>query len=124
LQEKVSFLGFRNDVGDLLNASDIVVMPSGWEGLSIALLEAMCIGKPIVTTNIGSNLEVTESGKYAKLVNFRDVNGLVDAIQEIVENPEISVMLGKMASVHFNSKYTEQRMLNSYMTLYEELIQV
>lgn len=122
LQQNFIFLGFRSDVADILNAGDIAVMPTEREGLSIALLEAMAMGKPIVTTVIGSNLEVTENGQHARLVNPKDSRALALAIREFVSDAGLAKRLGESARSHFQKIYTEDVMLNSYMDLYGSLL--
>jgi len=114
----VKFLGFRNDIGDLLNVSDIVVLPSLWEGLSIALLEAMAAGKPIVTTTIGSNLEVVRDGESAILVPPKNPELLASAIIKLIENPELANKLATNAKYRYGKYYTENQMLEKYMNLY------
>ena len=90
VEREVRLLGFREDIGDLLNASDLIVLPSLWEGLSIALLEAMAASKPIVTTSIGSNVEVTRNGEAALLVPPKDPLVLSEAILYLIENPSVA----------------------------------
>lgn len=122
VESKVEFLGFQNDVGALLKAADLVVLPSLREGLSIALLEAMAASKPIVTTTIGSNLEVTAGGAVALIVPPKNSIALADAISELMRDPAKATRLGEAARQRFLDYYTEDRMLNSYRELYKQLI--
>jgi glycosyltransferase involved in cell wall biosynthesis len=118
----VTFLGFREDVSDLLAASDLVVLPSLREGLSISLLEAMAAGKPIIATSIGSHREVVSQSEIALVVPPADASALCNAILLLAQNPLQMVRLGENARALFESQYTEERMLNTYKQLYLDLL--
>jgi glycosyltransferase involved in cell wall biosynthesis len=120
--QRVRFLGFREDVGDLLAASDLVVLPSLREGLSIALLEAMAAGKPIIATSIGSQREVASHADMARLVRPADAGALRDAIVKLAGDEAQMARLGKTARSVYQSRYTENRMLHSYRQLYFDLL--
>jgi glycosyltransferase involved in cell wall biosynthesis len=122
IADMIRFAGFRTDVADLLSAADIVVLPSLWEGLSISLLEAMAAGKPIVTTSIPSNLEVTADGHSAYLVPPGDAAALADAVRILARDPAAREHLGTAAQARFFAHYTEHRMVASYLQCYESLL--
>lgn len=122
LSDSVTFLGFREDVGDLLAASDLVVLPSLREGLSIALLEAMAAERPVIATNIGSNREVTREGEGALLVPPRSPAALAEAIARVVAEPEYARRLGDSAGRIYRSTYTEAAMLASYTAEYARVM--
>jgi glycosyltransferase involved in cell wall biosynthesis len=118
----VTFLGFRSDVGDLLNASDVVVAPTLFEGLSISVLEAMATAKPIVTTNIGSNLELVEDGVSALLVPPQDPVRLGEAILKVAGEPILAARLGRAGKDRFDAAFTERAMKDSLWSLYQGLL--
>ncbi len=120
--DRVTFLGFREDVSDLLAACDLVVLPSLREGLSIALLEAMAAGKPIIATSIGSHRELACQAEIARLVAPADTAALCEAILQVGRDPALRTRLGATARILFESHYTEERMLNSYKQLYFDLV--
>ena len=118
----VTFTGFREDVGDLLAACDLVILPSLREGLSMSLLEAMAAGKPIIATSIGSQREVASHGEMALLVPPADAPALRNAILRLVGDPSLMARLGANARAVYESSYTESRMLHAYWQLYVDLL--
>jgi glycosyltransferase involved in cell wall biosynthesis/ribosomal protein S18 acetylase RimI-like enzyme len=122
LKDRVTFVGFREDVGDLLAACDLVILPSYREGLSISLLEAMAARKPILATSIGSQREVRSHGEMAWLVPPADSPALAKAIARLTEDPALMARLGANARAVYESFYTENRMLQAYWELYSDLL--
>lgn len=120
--DRVTFLGYREDMADLLEACDLVVLPSIREGLSIALLEAMAAAKPIVTTRIGGNLAAVSHEDTALLVPPGDPEALTRAILRCWRDPRLRQRLGAQARFVFERYYTEERMLSSYREVYRELM--
>lgn len=118
VSEQVRFLGFRRDIPQLLAACDIVVLPSLWEGLSIALLEAMRAGKPIVSTTIESNLEVASHGNVALLVPAKDAEALASAILRLLQDSELRTTLASESTRVLREHYSEERVVAAYRDLY------
>jgi len=121
LENSVILPGFRNDVRQLVGCADIVALPSEREGLSLALLEAMAAGKPIVATSIGSNVEATDNGRAALLVPPRNADALRKALSELLADHSRARGLGSRARHLFLERYTEEGMLARYMALYASL---
>jgi glycosyltransferase involved in cell wall biosynthesis len=124
IANRVTFLGFREDVDDLLAACDLVVLPSLREGLSIALLEAMAAGKPIIATSIGSHLELASQANIARLVPPANAQSICAAILRLARDPALMAQLGTSARALFESYYTEDRMLSGYRQLYFDLLKM
>jgi glycosyltransferase involved in cell wall biosynthesis len=122
LEDAVALLGHRSDIADLLSASDLVVLPSLWEGLSISLLEAMAAARPVITTSIGSNREVTNDGEAAVLVPPKDPESLAAAIRSLATDEAHRQALGVKGQQVQRERYTMSRMLDAYMGEYERLL--
>ena len=118
----VVLLGHRSDVGDLLAASDLVVFPSLWEGLSISLLEAMAAGRPVITTSIASNREATNDGEAAALVPPKDAVSLAEAIRSLARDGPRQQELGRKGQEVQRERYGLPRMLDAYMAEYDRLL--
>lgn len=93
IQDKVLFLGFINDLIPILAMSDIFVLPSIREAISIALIQAMCIGKPCIASNTGGIPEVVSS-QNGILVEPKDVEGLKAAISTLYSNKDLRTVIG------------------------------
>lgn len=83
----VDFLGRRSDVPDLLQISDIFLQPSIYEGLSIATIEAMSYGLPVIASNVGGIREIVDNGRNGILIPSRDSQRLTEAIVNLLNNP-------------------------------------
>lgn len=119
---QVEFLGFRDDVHDLVAHADVVVLPSLWEGLSISLLEAMGLGKAVITTAIPSNLEVVGGSACAVLVPPMDPAALAAAIATLLRSSEERARLGASARSRYVETYTAGRMCERYLEIYRTAV--
>lgn len=122
VSDRITFLGFRDDIGSLLAAADLVVLPSLWEGMSISLLEAMAAQRPVITTSIGSNLEVTDKGEGALLVPPKDPVRLAEVMQLAMADAGLRTRVSARGAEIQRSRYREDIMLAKYMDLYDDLL--
>jgi glycosyltransferase involved in cell wall biosynthesis len=90
---KTQFLGFRHDIPDLLQAADIAVLPSFKEGFSIAVIETLASGTPLVATDVGGTAEAIEDGKSGIIVPARDDQAILNALEALVDDPERRIVL-------------------------------
>jgi glycosyltransferase involved in cell wall biosynthesis len=93
--DQVIFSGFRNDVADILAASSIFVLSSAWEGLPIALLEAMAAGCAAVCTDVGGVSQVLEHGVTGLLVPPNDPAALAAALLACFNDPARTAQMGE-----------------------------
>jgi glycosyltransferase involved in cell wall biosynthesis len=123
LTESVRFLGNRTDVAEYLQASDIFVMSSLWEGLPIALLEAMACGLPVIVTRVGGNPEVVEEDRSGILVPPGDGESLAQAILRLVNDPAQRTRFSKAAYERIESKFGLKSFVEAHENMYATLYQ-
>lgn len=114
LGEKVLFLGYREDIPELLSIIDIFVLPTYFEGMSVALLQAMAAQKAIVTTNIDENKELVQDEDSALLVSPGDTVALAKALEKLTLNPKLREHLGKKAYNRCAEHFTLEKTIFDY----------
>ncbi len=85
LEGRVRLLGIRTDIPDILAHSDVVVLSSHWEGLSLSSIEGMASGRPFVASDVDGLREIVKG--YGILFPHQDYRALASAIQQLCENP-------------------------------------
>ncbi|MBI5963251.1 MAG: glycosyltransferase family 4 protein [Chloroflexi bacterium] len=122
LRNSVKLLGKRDDVKGFLSAADIFVLPSRWEGLPIALLEAMSAGLPVVATQVEGVDEVVKDGEHGFLVPVENSEALADAILQLLDNRRLRREMGEAAKAHILEQYTEDIMCEQYFQIITKLL--
>jgi glycosyltransferase involved in cell wall biosynthesis len=118
---RVSFLGQRADVSELLAGFDVFVLPSNTEGMSIALLEAMAAGCPIVVTAVGGNVELIKHMQTGLIVPPNDEAALRTAIERLLVDPVLATRLGTTARAVAEKHHSVKAMTERYEELWRRL---
>lgn len=119
ISDKVLFLGFRNDIGDILPVFDVFVLTSLTEGISISLLEAMAASKPVVATRVGGNLEIIKDGETGYLVPPKNSREIANAIMLLLRDRDLSGRIGSEARNKVENYFSLNKMVSEYETFYE-----
>lgn len=119
LEEQIKLLGMQSDVTKYLVAADVFVLPSRWEGLPIALLEAMSVGLPVIATRVEGVDEVVEEGVHGILVKPESAEELVKAILQLSRDTAQRQRMGKAARLRVLNSFTVDRMCEKYLEVFE-----
>jgi glycosyltransferase involved in cell wall biosynthesis len=118
----VRFLGQRSDIPLILAASDVAVLPSLREGLSLALLEAGAAGRPSIASRVGGIPEVVQDGVTGILVPPADPGALATALLELVRSPALRADMGRRARRHVEARFAVQAIATEWQALYDSLL--
>jgi glycosyltransferase involved in cell wall biosynthesis len=122
LAEKVMFLGFRDDVIDIINCLDLFVMSSYHEGVPMSLLEAMALQKPVVATGVGGINEIIENDVSGFLVNPGDASALASACLKVLNDPVLKLNLAIAARKRIDEEFSIEVQSERVMKLYQDLV--
>jgi glycosyltransferase involved in cell wall biosynthesis len=122
LVDNVQFSGFVADTAEFLASIDLFVMPSLFEGLGVAALEAMAAGKPVIATRVGGLAESVLDEVTGLLVAPRDATALANAIEKLVRDPSLALALGSQGVERVRQHYSLEQMARRNEAYYYELL--
>jgi glycosyltransferase involved in cell wall biosynthesis len=123
ITENVTLTGFRQDAADLMALSDVIAMPSLWEGLPLSLLEAMQLRKPVVGTPADGMKDVIQDGETGFLIPFKQSQPLAEKLIVLLSDPQLLQQMGKAAQKRCQ-RYDIAHSVQRLDTLYRELANV
>lgn len=122
ISPRFRLVGWRQDIDDFYGAADVFALPSLWEGMSNALLEAAAAGLAVVATDVEGSGEVIRDGESGLLVPPGDAGALAEALCSLIENPSRARRLGDQARRHVLARHSVAGLIDAHERLYIELL--
>jgi glycosyltransferase involved in cell wall biosynthesis len=120
----VTFTGYRSDVRELYKTMDLFLFTSHREGLSVAIIEALASGLPIVATDVGGIREQVKNGQNGYVVSVRDIPQMVEYCKTIIANPDARRQMGKASRTIAEERFGEIRMRDEYLACYRKAVAI
>ena len=122
LQKNVILGGFCKNLPETLNALDIFVSASLYEGFGVAIAEAMACGLPVITTGVGGVTDFAIDGETALVVPPRDANALYEAIIFMLKNPDKASFYAENAKEKIKNEFSREQMIEKLWDIYGEIL--
>ncbi len=122
ISDRFRLVGFRCDIGDILNALDVFVFPTLEEGLGTSILDALLLCRPTVASRVGGIPEVIRDGINGLLVEPGDSAGIAQAIEHLLANPEEARELASEGNRTVRSGFSVDAMVEKTIQSYDELL--
>jgi glycosyltransferase involved in cell wall biosynthesis len=120
----VKYMGYRNDIPEILSFADILVHPTYYrEGLPRILLEAACLEIPIVTTDMPGCREVVEDGVTGYLIPPKDTNALAEAIEKLILSKNLRQKMGQVGRERIVEEFSLEAVCQETLEVYNDLLQ-
>ncbi|EOA3409560.1 glycosyltransferase [Enterococcus hirae] len=120
LEKKVSLLGYRKDIIQIMKMSDLFLFPSLREGLPVSIMEAMSVGLPVVASNIRGNKDLIYDENTGKLFDVKESEELVNILQDFFAGTLPVTKYSENAAAHIQ-QFSENVIINQVAELYETL---
>ena len=120
--DRVMFPGSRTDMPSVYARFDCFVLPSLYEGMPMAIIEAMASGRAIVATNVGGVGKLIQSGVNGLLVEAKDVDALERNVGQVLSDYELRVRLGRQAHDTAAGRFSAETMAKRYLAQYETIL--
>ena len=119
--QNIVLLGHVNDVEALLVDSDIFILPTYYEAISLSVLEAMACSLPVLATNVGGIPEAVKDGETGILVAPRNVSLLKDGLKELLENSKMRVEMGRKGRERAIACFDIRKTINEVAQLFKNI---
>jgi glycosyltransferase involved in cell wall biosynthesis len=124
IEEKISFLGVRNDLPELLSSADCVLIPSLTEGFPRTAVEAMAAGRAVIATRVGGIPEAITHDETGILVPVKDVDAMATALVRLAGDKSLQAKLGAVARRHVEQNYSVEKYVARLDDIYSRLSEV
>ena len=122
LDENVIMSGYREDIPEILASLDISLHTSIWEGMPIAIIEAMLSAKPIIATRVGGIPELIEDGVSGLLVPALQAGALSASMERLINDKTLAANMGEVARARAKERFNSDVMMGSITNLYDSFI--
>jgi glycosyltransferase involved in cell wall biosynthesis len=119
---RVHFAGFRDDVGAVYAACDVVALTSANEGTPVTLIEALAAGVPVVSTDVGGVADVVDAGRSGFLAPPGDIEALADGLRRLAADPGARERMGAAGRADVVERYSVPRLVHDVDLLYRDLL--
>ena len=121
LQDVFLFLGYRNDIQNVISQLDFVVLSSLWEGLPLTPIEAYSVGKTVIGTAVDGTQEIIRTGIDGYLVESKNATQIAEKIDVLIEYPEVRKKMEAQAIRWYQAEFSFEKLKKSYLHYYEGL---
>jgi glycosyltransferase involved in cell wall biosynthesis len=118
VEDRAHFLGLRRDTAELFKTMDVFMLPSVWEGLPMAVLEAMAAGLPVIATQVGGLAAAVHDKINGCLISPSDAGAIATAVDWMLSEPARLRAYGAASRRIFEDRFSATAMAHAYATLY------
>jgi glycosyltransferase involved in cell wall biosynthesis len=122
IKEKVIFTGYRNDMVNIYNGTDLVVQSSITEGMPNIVLESLLMGVPVIATNVGGTSQIVKDGVHGTLIEPENIDALKSAMTDFTDNVEKYNHMAMMGRDHVIKNFNQNSRVEKLFNVYNRLV--
>lgn len=122
IKDNIIFLGYRNDVINVIKQLDIVVLSSLWEGLPLTPIETFSVGRTIVATDVDGTSEIVINNKNGFLIESKNYNDISEKVLDLYKNKYLRLAFEKEGYKTYKDNFSIEKFINGYLLFYKSIM--